>query len=76
MTYEIMINITITQIRLEHFRKILLYSLPFEWNNLGDLVYQNNKVLFKTLLREKLFEEITEKLGCPCVLSRLSIHNN
>jgi hypothetical protein len=48
------------QIRLEQFRKIPLYSLPSEWNNLGDLIYQNNKMLFKNLLREKLFDEITE----------------
>ncbi len=61
MTYEICNDqYNMPQIRLEQFRKIPLYSLPSEWNNLGDLIYQNNKMLFKNLLREKLFDEITE----------------
>jgi hypothetical protein len=45
-------------IRLELFRKIPLYSLPFEWNNIGDIILHNNKNLFKNLLREKLMNEI------------------
>jgi hypothetical protein len=45
-------------IRLELFRKIPLYSLPFDWNNIGDISLHNNKNLFKNLLRDKLMKEI------------------
>jgi hypothetical protein len=44
--------------RIEFFKKIPLYSLPLEWNNLGDLIFHNNKNLFRNLLKEKLFENI------------------
>ncbi len=53
------------QIRLELFRKIPLYSLPFEWNNLGNFVFHKNKNLFRNLLKEKLLEDITDQLRIP-----------
>jgi hypothetical protein len=33
-------------IRLELYRKIPLYLLPFEWNNIDDITLHNNKNLF------------------------------
>jgi hypothetical protein len=47
-------------VRLELFRKIPLYSIPYEWNNLGNLIYHQNKNLFRTLLKEKLFNDIED----------------
>jgi hypothetical protein len=46
--------------RIEFFKKIPLYSLPYEWNEIGDLTFQNNKNLFKNLLRDKLLDEIID----------------
>lgn len=39
-------------------KKIPLYLLPDEWNNLGNLNYQRNRALFLYLLEDKLLEEI------------------
>jgi hypothetical protein len=44
--------------RIEFFKKIPIYSLPKEWNNIGDLTFQSNKNLFRNLLKEKLIEDI------------------
>ncbi len=38
--------------RIEFFKKIPIYSLPLEWNLIGDLTFQRNKILFRNLLRE------------------------
>jgi hypothetical protein len=36
-------------IRLELFSKIPLYSLPFQWNNIGDITLHDNQKPFKKL---------------------------
>ena len=48
------------QIRLELFRKIPLYSIPYEWNNLGNMTFHRNKTLFRNLLKEKLINDISD----------------
>jgi hypothetical protein len=44
--------------RIEFFKKIPLYSLPKEWNNIGDLTFYTNKNLFGNLLKDKLINDI------------------
>ncbi len=39
-------------VNLESFRRCPLYSLPFEWNKLGDIRYQPNRSTFKVALLE------------------------
>jgi hypothetical protein len=51
-------NYRIPNPRMEFFKKIPLYLLPHEWNNLGGLTFQINKNLFRNLLKEKLLNEI------------------
>jgi hypothetical protein len=46
------------RVEIEFFRRIPLYSLPYEWNNVGDLIFHHNKNLFRNLLREKLLNEL------------------
>jgi hypothetical protein len=46
------------RVKIEFFRRIPLYSLPYEWNNVGDLIFHHNKNLFRNLLREKLLNEL------------------
>jgi hypothetical protein len=40
----------------ESFRRCPLYSLPFEWNKLGDIRYQSNRYTFKVALLYDLLE--------------------
>ena len=40
------------------FKKMPLYSLALEWNNLGNLMFYDNKINFKKALREQLFTEL------------------
>jgi len=44
--------------RIELFKKLPMYSLPYEWNNSGVLKYYANVSIFKYALRESMFEEI------------------
>jgi hypothetical protein len=47
-------------IRIEHFRRNPLVSLPFAWNELPDeLCFQHNRTTFKIALNDYLFEQIT-----------------
>jgi len=46
--------------RIEFFKRLPTYSLPFEWNNAEELIFYDNKVTFKHALREKLFSEIMD----------------
>ncbi len=47
-------------IRIEHFRRNPLVSLPFAWNELPDeLRFQHNRTTFKIALNDYLFEKIT-----------------
>jgi hypothetical protein len=46
--------------RIERFKKFPIYSLPLEWNNAGELVFYENRAIFKHALREKLFEELMD----------------
>ena len=40
--------------RIELFKKLPLYSLPSNWNDLGDLRFQPNKFTFRTSLNDFL----------------------
>ena len=40
--------------RIELFKRLPLYSLPFEWNNSDVLIYYENQITFKYALRETL----------------------
>ena len=44
--------------RCDLFKKIPIYSLPFEWNNLGDLTQQQNHITLIRALKDLLFNEI------------------
>ena len=44
--------------RIEFFKKIPLYALPYEWNQSGVLTLYPNRITFKHALREQLFSEI------------------
>ncbi len=57
---------TLPTVQRELFRKIPLYSLPLEWNNLGDLKFYQNRFTFKTALLYDLFESLN--LAGPWVL--------
>jgi len=45
--------------RIEFFKKIPLYALPYEWNQSGVLTLYPNRITFKHALREQLFSEIS-----------------
>ena len=38
-------------VRIELFKKIPIYSLAQEWNSLGDLKFQHNKISFQIALK-------------------------
>ncbi len=44
--------------RIELCKRIPLFSLPTEWNSAGDVFFNENKVLFRNLLKEKLLSDI------------------
>ena len=44
--------------RIEQFKKIPLYALPYEWNQAGELTLYSNRTTFKFALRDQLFSEI------------------
>ncbi len=49
----------IPTVRIELFRKIPLYALPHEWNNLAEHIrYQHNRITFKIALIDFLFENL------------------
>jgi hypothetical protein len=43
--------------RIEHFKRMPIYTLPDEWNNCGDLQFYSNIATFKIMLYETLFRE-------------------
>jgi hypothetical protein len=43
--------------RIEHFKRIPIYTLPDEWNNCGDLQFYSNVTTFKITMYETLFRE-------------------
>ncbi len=43
---------------IELFKRIPLFSLPSEWNSAGDVIFHENKKLFRNLLKEKLLSDI------------------
>ena len=46
--------------RIEFFKRTPFYALPHLWNNSGNLKFYDNKITFKRVLREQLFEELVE----------------
>jgi hypothetical protein len=50
-------NFFLPRARIEMFKKIPIYALPFEWNNLGDLQFYQNEVTFKIILKETLLRK-------------------
>ena len=48
---------------IELFKKLPLYSLPYEWNNSGDLKFYENLVTFNCALKNKLFDEVLFETG-------------
>ena len=43
--------------RIELFKKLPTYSLPYNWNQLKDIRYQPNRFTFKTTLSNDLLAE-------------------
>jgi hypothetical protein len=53
--------LTIPFVRLDWFKKFPLYTLPTAWNELGtELTHQHNKTTFSIVLREYLFNLLSE----------------
>ncbi len=49
----------IPTVRIELFRKIPLYALPYEWTNLAEHIrYQHKRITFKITLIDFLFENL------------------
>jgi hypothetical protein len=46
--------------RIDFFKKLPIYSLPFEWNNSGNLRFYTNQITFYHALRDQLFTELEE----------------
>ena len=46
--------------RIEFFLKQPMYSLPYEWNNLDDVRFQNNKITFQINLKNNLLNSLSE----------------
>jgi len=49
-------NFFLTAPRTESFKRIPLYSLPLEWNNLNEIKYQFNRTTFRIALKGYLLE--------------------
>ncbi len=47
-------NFTLPNPHTELFKKLPLYSLPLEWNNLDDAKYIRNRMTFKTAIKFSL----------------------
>jgi hypothetical protein len=45
-------------VRRENFRRFPIYSLPLEWNLLGDVKLQRNRTTFRIQLIYDLFQSI------------------
>jgi hypothetical protein len=48
-------DFVVPRARIELFKKVPLYSLPYEWNNCGDLRFYRNTTTFKIALCDTLF---------------------
>ena len=46
--------------RIEFFKKQPIYTLPHEWNSLGDIRFQNNMVTFRIALKKDLLNILDE----------------
>ena len=46
--------------RIEFFKKQPIYTLPHEWNSLGDIRFQNNMVTFRIALKNDLLNILDE----------------
>ena len=46
--------------RIEFFKKQPMYSLPFEWNQLDDVRFQNNKITFQINLKNNLLNSLND----------------
>ncbi len=50
-------------VRIELFRKIPLYALAHEWNNLAEHIrYQHNRITFKIALTDFFFDNLTSSV--------------
>ena len=47
--------------RIEIFKRMPTYSLPFEWNNSGNLMFYDNPITFNHALRDQLFQELEDQ---------------
>ena len=58
LNYELIKNylFTIPKINLVSLNNIPYFSYPSEWNSLGDLHFQNNKIAFQINLKYNLLE--------------------
>ena len=61
LNYELRNNdlFTIPKINLVSLNNIPFFSYPAEWNSLGDLRFQNNKLTFQINLKYNLLEELS-----------------
>ena len=64
LNYELRNNdlFTIPKINLVSLNNIPYFSYPSEWNSLGDLRFQNNKITFQIKLKFNLLEELTSSI--------------
>ena len=49
---------TLPKLNLESLKSLPFFTYPAEWNSLGDLRFQNNKITFQINLKYNLLEEL------------------
>ena len=47
--------------RIEFLKKQPIYTLPHEWNKIGDIRFQHNKTTFRIELKNNLFNQLNEE---------------
>ena len=47
---------------IDQLKRIPLYSLPAEWNSLGNLKFHGNLITFKCALKNSIFEELNAEI--------------
>ena len=45
-------------VQIENFRKSPIYSLPYTWNNAGDVTFHTNKMTFQISLKNLLLNDL------------------
>ena len=47
--------------RIDLFKRLTFYALPYKWNNSGNLMFYENRHTFRLALRDQLFQEVKDE---------------